>query len=61
MNRHRDTQPDKEREWRREEKGGGGGGEGRSKKKQDSKKDESRLIPWFGKKTEQMASTINQP
>ena len=22
MNRHRDTQPDKEREWRRDEKGG---------------------------------------
>lgn len=32
-----------------------------AKKKQDRKKDESRLIPWFGKKTEQMASTINQP
>lgn len=34
---------------------------GKKQKKQDRKEDESRFIPWFGKKTEQMASTINQP
>lgn len=38
MNRHRDTQPDKEREWRREEKGGGAGGREEAKKSKIARK-----------------------